>query len=96
MKRYSDELHAEVLRRIEQHQGEVFRQKEGKEFTYALSGRTITVQSGKEPYPFGLSDVEKAIELMPVDKITTLSHLRAPSYLYGILMDERIRNGLYW
>jgi hypothetical protein len=97
MKRYSDELHAEVLRRIEQHQGEVFRQKEGKEFTYTISGRTITVEvEGNEPYPFGLSAIEQAIELMPAEGPNQLKELRASSRIWAILMDDRIKQGLYW
>jgi hypothetical protein len=93
MKRYSDELHAEVLRRIEQHQGEVFRQKKGKEFTYEMRARTLHLSTTKQNV--GPGNVEKAVELMPSDKIPMPNKLRASSYLYGILMDDRIRNGLY-
>lgn len=97
MKRYSDELHAEVMRRIEKHQGEVFKQKEGKEFTYTISGRTITVEvEGHEPYPFGLSAIEQAIERMPAESPSKINDLRASSRIWGILMDDRIKKDLYW
>lgn len=96
MKRYSDDVHAEVMKRIEQNQGETFHQKRGKAFTYTINGRIMTVEvEGNEPYPFGVSAIEQAVERMPIDGPNQIKELRASNLLYGILMDERIRNGLY-
>ena len=87
-------LQAEVIRRMEAHQGETFTQKRGKTFTYEIEGRKLLLHTGKT-YPMGVAAIEKAVERMPVEGPGQINDLRAPAYLYGILMDERIRKGLY-
>jgi hypothetical protein len=35
--------------------------------------------------------IEKALQLVPLPNTRTVQHLSAPSYIYAILMDPRIR-----
>ncbi len=73
----------EVWKRLREHEGEVFRQVRGKEFTYTL-GRDH-VEPSTTDWRFPRKQVEEAVGLMPVDSTKPLQHL------YAILMDPRIR-----
>lgn len=70
------------------HEGEVFRQIRGGEFTYRVKGNMIcpsrtNVQISKKL-------LEKALAFFPLSNTTKIQHLRGPSYIYAILMDERV------
>lgn len=38
-------------------------------------------------------ELEEATELLPLESTVPIQHLRAPSYIYAILMDPRIYYG---
>ena len=80
----------EVWQRIKAHQREEFTTKSGLPFTYEISGNTMVV-SRSPTYPFPASQFEQALERVPVDGPQQLHDLRAPSYVWAILHDPRIR-----
>ncbi len=83
-----------VWERITDHEGKVFRLVEGKTYTYKIVGTSLI--------PFEInqniskSELEKALTLLPLENTTKLQHLRGPSYIYSILMDQRIRQNDDW
>ena len=88
-----DDIREMVWQRIESLAGEVFQQKRGGEFTYQLAGRTLVLSSTNQQ--LAPAQVEEALGLMPLDSTVPLQHLRGPSYLYAVLMDDRVRQDLY-
>lgn len=78
-----------IWSRIESHAGERFQQKRGGEFTYAVSGSSLTTDRANRNLP--RSDFEEALHLVPLDGPGQVQHLQGPSFVYAILMDERIR-----
>lgn len=80
--------------RITVHEGETFRQKQGQEFTFTLKGDAIVPSTTNWIIP--KSSFEKALELVPLKNVAIIQRVcQGPSYVYGILMDQRIRNGLW-
>ena len=79
----------EVWRRIEAHAGETFRQKRGGEFIYEV--RSGTVWPDRTNRALSRSQFAQAFEDVPLTSTVPLKHLQGPSYLYAILMDQRIR-----
>lgn len=77
-----------VWKRIVAHEGQVFKQIRGKEFTYHITGNTIHLSTTNQQVSIG--EFEKALEFLPLKNTAVIQHLRAPSYLYAILMDQRI------
>lgn len=82
-----------VWDRIVQHQSETFHQIRGKEFTYEVIDERIVLHTTNQH--IAKRQIEKALELVPLENTQQVHHLRAPSYIYAILMDKRIRNGLW-
>jgi hypothetical protein len=82
-----------VWERIRTHAGQIFTQIRGKEFTYSVRGNTAYLHTTKRSFP--KSTIEQALEFVPLQDTVPLQHLQAPSYLYAILMDDRISNGLW-
>jgi hypothetical protein len=80
-----------VWHRIEGHAGQTFHQKRGGEFSYIIRGNCVVPDRTDQQLP--RSEFEKAYRLMPLESVVPLQSLRGPSYLFAILMDERIRNG---
>jgi len=78
-----------VWNRISNQSGEVFRQIRGAEFRYLMDGNGIIPD--RTNHRFSKSEIKKAFARMPVENTVPLQDLRGPSYLYAILMDERIR-----
>jgi hypothetical protein len=78
-----------VWRRITMHSGDTFHQMRGKPFTYMARGRTIYLETTNRM--ISRSAIEKALGRVPLSSTAVVSDLSAPSYIYGILMDERIR-----
>jgi hypothetical protein len=83
----------ELWRRLQIHEGETFRQIRGKEFTYSL-GRDGLVPSTTD-WVIPKSHFEQALALVPLRNTVPVQHLFGPSYIYAVLMDERIR-GAEW
>jgi hypothetical protein len=81
----------EVWHRIVKHEGEVFMQKRGGRFTYAIGGKGNYILPDRTNQNIARSDFSRAYELVPLSGTTALQHLRGPSYIYAILMDDRIR-----
>jgi hypothetical protein len=80
---------AAVWNRIKEHEGEFFRQKRGAEFTYVVEGSSVRPDRTNRLLP--RSDFERALDLVPLEGPGQIQHLQGPSYVYAILMDERIR-----
>ena len=78
-----------VWQRIEAHAGETFRQIRGGEFTYEVRSGAVWPDRTKRALP--RSNFKQAFELVPLPSTTPLQRLQGPSYLYAILMDQRIR-----
>ncbi len=78
-----------VWNRITSHAGEVFRQIRGGEFRYAMDG--IGIIPDRTDHRFAKTEIKEAFRRMPVENTVPLQDLRGPSYLYAILMDDRIR-----
>lgn len=78
-----------IWERICNNEGEVFHQIKGKEFTYKIKGNSVKLSTTN--YNIAKSTFEKALEFVPFENTVSIQHLSAPSYLYAILMDKRIR-----
>jgi hypothetical protein len=78
-----------VWQRIVRHSGEVFHQIRGKPFTYLARGRTITLHTTNRH--ISRTAIEKALARVPFISTSAVQDLSAPSYVYAILMDSRIR-----
>lgn len=75
--------------RIVTHAGEVFHQIRGQPFTYVINGNAIRPSTTNWNIP--RSHLEQALDLVPLENTVAVRRLMGPSYLYGILMDKRIR-----
>jgi hypothetical protein len=78
-----------VWRRIETHAGEQFMQIRGGKFTYKVIGGHVVPNRTNQQIP--KSNFEEAFALIPLENTVPIQHLRGPSYIYAILMDDRIR-----
>ena len=78
-----------VWRRIQRHEGETFRQIRGGKFKYEVVGNNVVLDRTNRV--LHISKFEKAYELVPLENTKPVQHLQGPSYLYAILMDDRIR-----
>lgn len=78
-----------VWSRIVEHAGETFHQIRGKAFTYSIKGNSVKPDSVNRC--IHVSQFEQALEFVPLHNTKPVHHLQGPSYLYAILMDERIR-----
>lgn len=78
-----------IWERICENEGSTFYQLKGKEFTYTVKGNYIKLSTTN--YNVAKSTFEKALEFVPFENTVPIQHLSAPSYLYAILMDKRIR-----
>ncbi len=79
----------ELWARINSFKGKVFHQVRGGEFTYTIERDYL--QLSRTNQAISKNELKKALELVPLKNTTPVQHLRAPSYIYAILMDERIR-----
>jgi hypothetical protein len=98
----SEELEERVWKRILSHQGEEFQTKTGIPFTYSVDGENGIWFNGRDGKRINMrlwrGDIKKAIKKYregPLKKVTDLKDMRDPSYLYGLLTDERI-HGTDW
>ena len=82
----------EVWSRIQQHEGETFKTITGKEFSYSIHGAVIN--PSRTDWNIPKSHVEKLLERVPIKNPGEITDdVMGPSYLWGILNDERISNG---
>ena len=75
--------------RIKENEGKVFKQIKGGEFTYEVKGNSITLSRTRRSISKNI--FVEALKHVPLENTVPLQHLQAPSYLYAILMDSRIR-----
>jgi hypothetical protein len=78
-----------IWQRITNCQEQNFNQIQGKTFTYHANGNRIKLSTTNQNIE--KSSVEEALNDVPLINTVPVQHLRAPSYLYAILMDKRIR-----
>ena len=84
---------SQVWKRIRDHEGKPFRTKTGLTFTYQVAGQeTLRPVTRGRPVSRLLPkrDFEKAWLRLPVSGPADLQDLQGPSYLFGILTDQRI------
>ncbi|QGG94380.1 hypothetical protein [Actinomarinicola tropica] len=79
----------EVWNRVVARAGETFTQVRGGEFTYEVDSNLLHLDRTNQA--ISRSQLGEALELVPLKSTTVVQHLRAPSYLYAILTDTRIR-----
>ena len=82
-----------VWKRVVSNEGEVFRQMRGKEFLYTVAGNSIKLSTTNRS--ISKKTFEQALKYVPLSDTTLVQHLQAPSYIYAILMDSRIKTGLW-
>jgi hypothetical protein len=78
----------EIWKSITEQEGSEFKQVRGKTFTYKISGNAIVPSTTN--YLIPKSQIEKAWNRMPIKGPGMISDFIAPSYLYAILIDEKI------
>jgi hypothetical protein len=82
-----------VWQRIVANEGQTFHKIRGQPFTYTVHGNSISLSTTNQLV--GITVFENALVFVPLANTVPVQHLRAPSFLYAILMDERIRHGLW-
>ncbi|MCP1190832.1 hypothetical protein NKR17_17440 [Priestia flexa] len=78
-----------IWERITQCEGDNFKQIRGKEFTYSVKGNSVYLNTTERS--ISKSEFTKALKLVPLENTVQLQNFQAPSYLFAILMDKRIR-----
>ena len=78
-----------VWSRICRHAGEPFHLIRGKAFRYEARSAHLILAAVNQN--LARSQLEQALELVPLSSTVDVQHLRAPSYIYAILMDDRVR-----
>jgi hypothetical protein len=81
----------EVWGRIVALEGQTFAQVKGQEFTYEVNGLTLTPSTTDQNLSKGT--FLRALERVPLGSTGDVNDLRGPSYIYAILMDDRVRQG---
>jgi hypothetical protein len=81
-----------VWERIQRHAGEEFRTKTKVPFTYEVYGDYL--RTTRTDYNLPRGEFEKALTMMPAKGPGLLTATRRGSaYIWGILMDDRVRSG---
>lgn len=81
----------EVWPRIRAFAGHEFRQKGGKRFTYSARENYIRLETTNRN--ISRTAFSRALERVPLDGPGQVNDLSGPSYIYGVLMDDRISRG---
>lgn len=71
------------------HSGDEFHLVRGRPFTYTATGRTLQLHTTNRM--ISRTAIERALARCPLDDTTTVQDLSAPSYVYALLTDPRIR-----
>ncbi|GAX58647.1 hypothetical protein [Streptomyces olivochromogenes] len=79
--------------RIEEHQDEVFYTKTGKSFTYRTNRYTLIIVESRRNVQW--HEIRSALEAWPIAGPSEIPRCpeRSGRYVYGIVSDERIRQG---
>ena len=78
-----------VWGRIKESEGDIFTQIRGKRFTYKVKGNLLKLDTTNRS--ISKTVILQALEFVPLSNTVPVQHLQAPSYIYAILMDKRIR-----
>jgi hypothetical protein len=81
-----------IWQAILSHEGETFVQIQGGQFTYQVRGKYIVPD--RTNVQISKKSIEEALSFYPFPNTSVIQHLRAPSYIYAILMDNRIKLSL--
>jgi len=86
-----------VWNRIRQYEGVVFETTTRLNFRPLIDGNGIWVLREGRVINRRLTrdQINQAIERCPLQHPTDLGDLQGPAYIFGILMDSRIRHGLW-
>ncbi|QQE77315.1 hypothetical protein [Alicyclobacillus sp. SO9] len=79
-----------VWERIKNCEGQVFEQIRGQEFTYNVIGDN-SIELNRTNRMVSRKTFEQALEHVPLENTVPVQRLQAPSYIFAILMDDRIR-----
>jgi hypothetical protein len=81
----------EVWQRIQAHEGDdkKFSQKGRKSFRYSVTVSYLRPSTTNQNLP--KRHFEEALSFLPLEGPGQINHLRGPSFIYGVLMDDRIR-----
>lgn len=79
----------EVWKRIKLHAGEEFYTTRGLPFTYEIKGKFL--HPSRTNFAISYANFEKALVFVPLKNTVTVKSVPGPSYVYAILMDQRIR-----
>ena len=71
--------------------GEIFRQQQGKSFTYSVSGDTVYLDTANQD--LSRRQIAEALSRMPLTGPDDLGDLSGSRYIYAILTDRRIAGG---
>lgn len=82
-------ISGDVWRRIISQSGQVFRQVRGGEFSYVVCSDNV-IRLDRTNQTLSRATFEKALARYPLSGPGAINDLRAPSYVYAILMDPRI------
>lgn len=82
-----------VWPRIQALAGETFTQIRGGDFTYDSADGYIRLHRTNHSVP--RTQIAKALERLPLERTTQLQDLRAPSYIFALLTDPRVRRDDY-
>jgi len=80
-----------VWSRIQSHAGDDFTMVRGEPFTYVVAYGAVRPSRTNRQLP--RSDFEKALARVPLKNTGVVQDLQGPSFVYAILMDERVRAG---
>lgn len=83
----------DVWQRIIANEGKTFFQMRGNEFQYIIKANSVHLNRTNRT--ISKKTFEDALEFVPLENTVPIQKLQAPSYIYGILMDHRIRKGLW-
>ena len=79
-----------VWQRICMNERQIFIQIRGAEFSYLVVRNSIRLDRTNRQ--ISKTQFEKALKLVPLKNTVPLQSLQAPSYIYAIIMDKRIRH----
>lgn len=84
----------ETWNRIIAHAGENFYTKTGLEFTYEINGDIF--YPSRTNYKIHKADFEKAYAYVPIDGPSVINNMvRGPAFVWAVLHDQRISNGMW-
>ena len=85
----SDVSIEKIWPRIRKCESEVFRQIRGQPFTYTVQGAAIVPSTTNRN--ISRSQFDRALHFVSLANTRPVQHLQGPSYMFAILMDQRIR-----